>query len=145
MLPEIIFFVVFFFIIACAVISANQKKQTDEKQRTNKTDVDEYGRTQAQNDYLNGLRAKRMQQRQEVQRHTDDVGDHKHIGSVEQYDKIVGSLGEISDEGCFELDGIRLISDDQAYSAEDESLSFDRDELIKIIVLGDAISRRKYK
>lgn len=146
MIPEIIIFaVVFFVVLASIVASINKNAQSNDSNSAQKPYVDGNGRTQAQNDYLNSLRAKRTQQQQSQRLHTDGAEDHKHIGSVEEYDKIVGSLGEITDEGCSELDGIRLISDDQAYSAGYNSLSFDRDELIKIIVLGDAISKRKYK
>lgn len=69
---------------------------------------------------------------------------HVHLGAEEElYDEIVGSLGEVSDEGCSDLDGVRLIAHDLAYETEDGSR--DLSEVAKIVVLGDAINNPRFK
>ncbi len=68
--------------------------------------------------------------------------DHTHAGQeVEHYEKIVGSLGEVSDEGCDELEGVRLIAHDLAY----EESNRDYTEVAKIVVLGDVINNPRFK
>jgi len=69
---------------------------------------------------------------------------HAHnADSEERYDKIVGSLGEVDDEGCLDLDGVRLIVDDVAYSADTDSRDYS--EIAKAVVLGDIINNPRFK
>lgn len=70
--------------------------------------------------------------------------DHTHAGQeVEHYEKIVGSLGEVSDEGCDELEGVRLIAHDLAYDGEESNRDYT--EVAKIVVLGDVINNPRFK
>lgn len=67
---------------------------------------------------------------------------HVHIGDDEEhYDKIVGSLGEVDDEGCADLDGIRLIARDIAYDGDEEK--HDYSEIVKAMVIGEVIATPK--
>lgn len=69
---------------------------------------------------------------------------HTHSAdNEERYDKIVGSLGEVDDEGCLDLDGVRLIVEDVAYSSDTESRDYT--EIAKAVVLGDIINSPRFK
>lgn len=69
---------------------------------------------------------------------------HTHnADNEERYEKIVGSLGEVDDEGCLDLDGVRLIMDDVAYSSDTESRDYS--EIVKAVVLGDIINNPRFK
>lgn len=69
---------------------------------------------------------------------------HSHSAdSEERYEKIVGSLGEVDDEGCLDLDGVRLIVEDIAYS--DKTETRDYTEIAKAVVLGDVINNPRFK
>ena len=76
---------------------------------------------------------------------TDILNDnHTHIGNDEErYDKIVGSLGEVDDEGCEDLNGVRLIAHDEAYEGVVEKQNYD--EIVKAMVLGEAIANPAFK
>lgn len=68
--------------------------------------------------------------------------DHAHIGEAETYQPIVGSLGAVSDEGCAELDGVRLIEDDEAY---DLPIEADRPAIAKAVILGELLNTPRFK
>lgn len=68
--------------------------------------------------------------------------DHAHIGKAETYQPIVGSLGAVSDEGCAELDGVRLIEDDEAY---DMPIEADRPAIAKAVILGELLNTPRFK
>lgn len=71
--------------------------------------------------------------------------DHDHIGQeAEAYEEIIGSLGDISDEGCDELSGVRLIAHDLAYAPEKDN-SVDYDKIARALVLGDVLNSPRYK
>ena len=73
-----------------------------------------------------------------------DTDYHEHVGDEEErYEKIVGSLGEVDDEGCIDLDGIRLIAHDEAYESETESRNYT--EIVKAMVLGEVLDKPAYK
>lgn len=70
--------------------------------------------------------------------------NHAHIADEEEtYDKIVGSLGDVNDEGCLDLDGVRFIVNDVAYSGQDEQADYS--ELLKAMVLGDIFNTPRFK
>ena len=50
--------------------------------------------------------------------HVADSHAHGHTGEEEHYDEIVGSLGEVNDEGCTDLNGVRFIANDIAYELQ---------------------------
>ena len=73
-----------------------------------------------------------------------DSDGHTHVsGDEEIYDKIVGSLGDVSDEGCDDLAGVRIIANDIAY--QNQSQLADYSEIAKAIVIGDIINNPRFK
>lgn len=75
----------------------------------------------------------------------DDSNDHGHSGVAETYDPIVGSLGAVSDEGCDELNGVRLIATDLTYETEDEGKVYNMDVIRKSLVLGEILNNPRFK
>ncbi len=71
--------------------------------------------------------------------------DHGHGGSAETYDPIVGSLGAVSDEGCDELNGVRLIATDLMYETEDDGQAYNMDVIRKSLVLGEILNNPRFK
>ena len=72
-----------------------------------------------------------------------DTHEH-HAEDVESYDKIVGSLGDVSTEGCVELDGLRLICNDQNYNANDAQ-AFDLSKVAQAMVYGEILGEPRCK
>ncbi len=70
---------------------------------------------------------------------------HTHEGEAETYEKIVGSLGNVYDEGCAELDGIRLIMHDGDYDTSKNGRNFDKKKVAQAIVLGDVLGEPRCK
>lgn len=103
------------------------------------------------NDYLNDQQRSylnSLQQRKNAQQPKPSVtvGDgHAHYGTVETYEPIVGSLGSVSDEGCDELDGVRLIATDIMYETDDDHTAYDLDAIGKSIVLGEVLNNPRFK
>lgn len=103
------------------------------------------------NDYLNDQQRSylnSLQQRKNVQQPKPSVtvGDgHAHYGTVETYEPIVGSLGSVSDEGCDELDGVRLIATDIMYETDNDHVAYDLDAIGKSIVLGEVLNNPRFK
>ena len=77
------------------------------------------------------------------ERHQQDAHEHAHVGEEEHYDEIVGSLGDISDEGCEDLNGVRFIMRDLAYETDDEQTDYTK--LVQSIVIGEIINMPKFK
>ena len=73
------------------------------------------------------------------------IEEHEHLGEEEHYEKIVGSLGEVNDEGCQELNGVRLISHDIAYDPDDETSGVDLKKVGRAMVLGEVLNDPVYK
>ena len=71
--------------------------------------------------------------------------DHAHSGEEENYDPIVGSLGAVYDEGCTELDGVRLIATDLMYQTDDEHVAYDMDAIRKSLILGEILNNPRFK
>ena len=70
---------------------------------------------------------------------------HGHLGTAETYDPIVGSLGAVSDEGCDELNGVRLIATDLMYQTDDDQVAYDMDAIRKSLILGDILNNPRFK
>ena len=143
-LPFIIIPVVFIVIFAIAIATAVKRAKSEtSKQGNNKQTqyTDGNGRTQHQRDYISGLRV-----RQAEKKIVSADGSHSHSGKEERYDPIVGSLGEVDDEGCDELDGVRLIEHDESYCDDPEHLAAaDYSALEQSIVLGEVINAPRFK
>ncbi len=102
--------------------------------------------TEQQRRYVESLRTRKSYTTSKTsiaEPHVD--ASHGHIGKVEQYDEIVGSLGDINDEGCPSLDGVRLIAEDIAYVTDDGSKQFDAKRLQRAIVLGEVLNSPRFK
>ena len=118
---------------------SEQSRLTDE-QRQRLSNLREY--------YKERISAEEQEKQQleaeKHERHQLDAHEHAHLGEEEHYEEIVGSLGEINDEGCEDLNGVRFIVNDMAYDTTDDG-GHDYTELAKAIVLGDLINSPRCK
>lgn len=73
------------------------------------------------------------------------VEHHSHLGTTETYDPIVGSLGAVSDEGCDELNGVRLIATDLMYETDEEGKVYDMNVVRKSLILGEILNNPRFK
>lgn len=83
----------------------------------------------------------------EEQRHAAHVADshaHEHLGKEEHYGEIVGSLGDINDEGCADLNGVRFISHDVAYETQTLQNN-DYADVKRAVVLGEILNSPRFK
>lgn len=142
-------FVVVFVVAVIIVLSrtaADKRKRAISAKQTQYTDGN--GRTEHQREYINAKRRQlaEMKNGSVSARNSLSGDDHYHAGQEEKYDKIIGSLGEVSDEGCDELDGVRLIEHDEAYCDDpNHFIADDPTELERIIVLGEVINTPRFK
>ena len=143
-------FFVFGFVIVFALNYDRIKKR--KQQQANTTENNAYSSTNNKTTMTDEQRRRleylREQQKQRTatekhERHVADAEEHGHSGEEEHYEEIVGSLGDVSDEGCEDLSGVRFIVHDLAYDTSDD----DRDytELARAIVLGDIINTPRFK
>lgn len=94
-----------------------------------------------QRSYISSLREKQVQKHQA---HQADAHSHAHLGEEEHYDDIVGSLGEVNDEGCADLSGVRFVAHDIAYEFGDgEQRNYNK--LAQAIVLGEVLNNPRFK
>ena len=63
---------------------------------------------------------------------------------MSRYDEIVGSLGEVNDEGCVDLDGVRFIASDVAYEIDNDD-GPDYARLAQSMVLGEVLNNPRFK
>lgn len=104
---------VFGVIVVVVIVTLVKRYKIEQRQRENNGAqtypfADGNGRTERQRDYLAAKR------RELSERKAASADSHSHSGRREAYEPIVGSLGEVNDEGCDELDGVRLIEHDEA-------------------------------
>lgn len=137
-------------IVAIAV--AMSKKQKSAQNNGPKQNVvrhdDGTTLTETQRKYLHDLQQRKERQtRQNTQpdRHVRDAQAHEHIGEEEHYDEIIGSLGDVDDEGCADLDGVRFVAHDLAYAPSSDRLDVDYDRIARAIVLGEVLDTPRYK
>lgn len=78
-----------------------------------------------------------------VDKHILDAVEHGHKGVEEHYPSIVGSLGEINDEGCADLEGVRFIEHDVAYERSDEQRDYT--DVVRLMVLGEVLNDPRFK
>lgn len=87
---------------------------------------------------------KRQTEAEKHELHQADAKRHAHIGEEEHYEQIVGSLGEVNDEGCADLSGVRFIANDFAYEISEN----DHPDYVKIaqaMVMGDILNTPRFK
>ena len=152
----IIFGVGFVTVIIKAVVGATKssaksqetqtKSTTNIFARPNNASAGKTTMTDEQRRRLDYLREQLKQREadEKHERHQADAHEHGHAGEEEHYEEIVGSLGEINDEGCEDLNGVRFIAHDLAYDAS-EGGEHDYAELAKAMVLGDVINTPRFK
>ena len=126
-----------------------RQAQASEKYRANSSVTASGGKTTMSDEQRRRLEYFREQQKQKTaaekhEQHVEDAHEHGHTGEEEHYDEIVGSLGEINDEGCVDLSGVRFIAHDMAYESG-EGEHADYAELAKAMVLGDIINSPRFK
>lgn len=147
-LPFFLMPVVFFGIVVAVVVSIVVRRVKSEKRRQEVNEsqarypfADINTRTDRQREYLASKR------REQSDRNVGTSYDsHGHSGRQEAYEPIVGSLGEVNDEGCDELDGVRLIEHDESYCDDpDHLLPEDNTDIQKAIVLGEALNTPRFK
>ena len=93
---------------------------------------------------LLGYESPKDEKAKKHEKHVEDAHDHGHVGEEEHYEEIVGSLGEVNDEGCSDLSGVRFIANDLAYEIQSqESVNYDR--LAQAMVLGEIINEPRFK
>lgn len=148
------FIVVIIFISVFVVIikkTRNQKTQNEyaERYRANNSTANTSKQntlTDAQRMRLEELREYHKQRIAADERdiHQIDADEHEHIGEEEHYEEIVGSLGEVNDEGCVDLSGVRFIAHDIAYETG-ESDHADYSKVAQSMVLGDILNNPRFK
>ncbi|MCM1043250.1 MAG: hypothetical protein NC350_03455 [Corallococcus sp.] len=133
-MPALIIGVIVFIVIIVIFTAVARAKATVSKSS---------GESHSQKDVFEAYKSKRNAERSknsvsDVRRGITVEGDgHSHTSDeVEHYDKIIGSLGDVSDEGCSELDGLRLIVHDEAYSSDDQT-PYDLSKVGQTIILGE--------
>lgn len=134
------FLIIFAAVIATVVkrVKAEKRRQEFKEKQARQTDVN--GRTAHQRDYINSLRV-----RQSENKVSSLDASHSHSGKEEHYDPIVGSLGEVNDEGCDDLNGVRLVEHDESYCDDPEHLKeMDYEELQRVIVMGEVINNPRF-
>ncbi len=154
-----IFFIVIFITVISKGISSAKKGQEElirqHQQQSQQMQSQSNGLTAEQIRYLSQLRDKQRQTSRTSSTATpvrssitptvsSSIGDHSHVGQTEQYEEIVGSLGDVSDEGCDELSGIRLIAHDLAYAPEAKD-RVDYDRVARAMILGEVLNTPRYK
>ena len=98
------------------------------------------------NEYLRRLREKKAQAdaAEAHARHQADAHAHSHKGEEEHYEEIVGSLGDVEDEGCADLNGVRFISHDVAYDTHEGSKR-DLSPMARAMVLGEVLNSPRFR
>lgn len=139
-----VFIGVIFAVVIVAVIKrakAEQRRREMDQGKAQYPFTDGNGRTEHQRDYLASKR------RELAERKVSSADNsHSHSGKAENYGKIVGSLGEVNDEGCDELDGVRLIEHDEAYCDDpDHLVPRDLADIQKAIVIGEVLNTPRFK
>lgn len=140
MIAPIIFIIVIVAIVVAVVKKANEDKRRREINEQNARHTDGNGRTEHQRDYLNAKRRELSERKIEA-----GDGSHGHSGKAEHYTPIVGSLGKVDDEGCDELDGVRLVEHDESYCDDPDHIAqADMSELERAIVLGEVLNNPRF-
>ena len=150
---EIMFPIICVIGVIVSIIAAVAKgKQGADKSRQTRS-VEDYVKAKATKQQTDSVKAKSASTGATAMQSATTVGssikfsesDHDHFADkVEDYDKIVGSLGEVADEGCIELDGLRLIAHDENYQCE-ESAQFDLKKVAQAMVYGEILDNPRFK
>jgi len=136
-------------IVVAVKKNASRQRQSEYNPYNASPDTDAYGRTQNQRDYLNRLKIAQAEKKIRDREHQQRIlqsSSHLHSGKAEHYEPIVGSLGSVNDEGCDELDGVRLLEHDESYCDDPQHLvAGELNELEQAIVLGEIVNTPRFK
>ncbi len=145
----------FFIAIVFVVIAIFSKMKFKSQDTSNDDDDDEYPfgshpnsqgfMTEEQRRYQNTLKQRKGANKKPTAPSATGSDGHSHQGEVENYDPIVGSLGNVSDEGCDELNGVRLIVTDLVYETDDEQIAYDLQAIGKSMILGEVLNNPRFK
>lgn len=158
-MPDTVFAVIlvafFVFVGLIVAIGTSVKRKTDEQ--TQRKYAERYqangntlhptksttstGLNDHQRSYISSLRDKQAEKHAQ---HQADARQHAHLGEEEHYDEIVGSLGEVNDEGCADLNGVRFVAHDLAYELR-ENEQPDYNKLAQAMVLGEVLNNPRFK
>ncbi len=134
-------FVIFFVVMFVVVIGVAARKKASAKPSQTKPNAERPAETHL---YLEMLRRKKAQEAAKHAAHVADAHAHEHKGSEEHYEEIVGSLGEVKDEGCADLDGVRFIAHDVAYdNVENERRDYS--DVVQAMVIGEILNEPRFK
>ena len=105
-------------VAAIKIAGEMRRKQTQESKsaeayRAHATSSTSSGKPVMTDDQRRRLEYLKEQQRlkeaaEKHERHVEDAHEHDHVGEEEHYEEIVGSLGDVNDEGCEDLAGVPL-------------------------------------
>ena len=156
-------------VIVIVVASKIGKNQSEKNKERDKQQAERYNERNAETDTIyTSIRDEQRRRQEELKRrlqqkygqaeqkrqddeqaakhakHVEDSHAHAHLGEEEHYEEIVGSLGEINDEGCQDLSGVRFIATDIAYEADSlEQVDYNR--LANALVLGEIVNSPRFK
>ena len=140
-----------FWVILVVIVKQIKNKQSEKQEATHESDKPHsnsahVSMTDEQKRRLDHLRQQQKQKSavEQHERHQKDAHEHNHSGEEEHYEEIVGSLGEVYDEGCDDLSGVRFIAHDLAYDTTNEG-KHDYAKLAKAMVLGEIINSPRFK
>ncbi len=141
-MEELVYMLIFFgiftaFFILLVFFVEKQKKSQDNKDGGQTVVKEIASKENEQKEKKVSAKSKNKQEK--------TINEHEHHGKEERYQEIVGSLGEVNDEGCSELNGIRLISNDIAYALNDDKNDFDLKKVGRAMIIGEVINDPAYK
>ena len=153
----------FVVIIVAVVLAIRKARRNGEKQREQQASEQyrqRYAETSAKSTGISDEQRRRQEelkkrlaqkyglsddeQAQKHAKHVEDSHEHGHLGREEHYEEIVGSLGEVNDEGCVDLNGVRFLATDLSYELQTQE-SVDYDRIAQAMVLGDVINNPRFK
>ena len=155
-IPIMVFMGMVFFFVAIMVVGrlikafkdAKHNQESVEEARAKMDSESNQSTTTRRTVSTNQTRTSTQQpQRSATTRHEQHVQDahaHGHTGEEEHYEEIVGSLGDVNDEGCADLNGVRFIAHDLAYDPNNGNAP-DYNKLAKAMVLGEILNSPRFK
>lgn len=142
----LIFTVMFAFVVILVVstvlvktVQAKREQQSMELHKQSAAEQQQFAQSQPQMQQV-----KQTTQASKHQKHVEDASEHAHLGEEEHYEEIIGSLGEVNDEGCTDLNGVRFLVNDLAYELHSDK-EVDYDRIAQAMVLGEIINTPRFK
>lgn len=144
----VIFAFIFVFIKIAKAEKEKRRREEDKRRSAERPTLSEAERIrqdELKKKYgLYNPRERALSQEEKHTKHVEDSIAHGHTGEEEHYEEIVGSLGEVSDEGCADLSGVRFIVNDLAYELQTQD-DVDYDRIAQAVVLGELLNTPRFK